>query len=164
VLRLNKPVFYVAVFVLIVFSSSLRALTAADQKEIQQFQLTEDFLHRYEAASAGADLSDKDAETDPKKVAAMMSSLDAMTAKVESNPGWVALIAQHGLKPREVVVGAIVLMRAAMADSMLTNSATAKYVDKDKLPSEANMAFYRTHKAEITKLMQNSSGNSDGDK
>ena len=162
-MRLNKYVFYVAVFVLTVFSGSLRALTAADQKEIQQFQLTEDFLHRYEAASA-ANRSHEDAETDPKKVAAMMSSLDAMTAKVESNPGTVALIAQHGLKPREVVVGGIVLMRVAMADSALANPATARYVDKDKLPSEANMAFYRRHKAEITKLMQNSFGNSDGDK
>jgi hypothetical protein len=164
VLRLNKYVFYVALFVLTVFSTSLRALTAADQKEIQQFQLTEDFLHRYEAASAEADLSVKDAETDPKKAAAMLSSLDAITAKVESNPGTVALLARHGLKPREAVVGGIVLMRVAMVDSMLANSATARYVpDKDKLPSEANMAFYRAHKAEITKLIQNSSRNSDDD-
>jgi hypothetical protein len=58
------------------------------------------------------------------------------------------------LTPRQAAVGAIVLMRVQMTDQMLADPKQAKYVDKAKIPSAANMAFYRAHKAEIEKAFQ----------
>jgi hypothetical protein len=135
---------------------SAHALTPAEQQEINSFTLTDSFLQRYSAAIEEANashLSLAEKETDPDKTRAMLSSLDAMTAQVTKSPAVTALLQRHGLRPREVVLGGLVLLRAQMAEMMLSDPKMAKYATSSKAAaSPANMAFYRAHKAQITKL------------
>ncbi len=142
---------------LLVLTSSLlpkaRALTPADQVEIQQFKLTDDFLRKYAAAMAEKRAHPDDTD-DTKEAVNMMSSLDAMTAAVNKKPDAVAFLRRNGMSAREMVVGGIVILRAQMADSMLADPKMAKYVEASKMPSVANMAFYHAHKAEIAKIME----------
>jgi hypothetical protein len=44
-------------------------------------------------------------------------------------------------------------MRARLADAATDDPKMAQYVGAGKTPSAANMAFYRAHKAEISKIM-----------
>lgn len=128
------------------------ALSPTDEQEVQSFKLSEDFLHRYEAVAKQASGAEK---VSLNPTAAALKSLDALTGEItKSSPNAVTLVRQHGLTVREALVGSIVLMRAGMADSMLANPQMAKYVDKAKMPSAANMAFYRAHKEEIGQAMK----------
>jgi hypothetical protein len=144
----------VIVFPAVALATSLpaRALTPADQKEVQNFTLTDDFLKRFEAAAAEGGARAE--ENDPKKAAAMLSSIDAMSASIAKTPASKAALDRHGLTPRQAALGAIVLMRVQMTDEMLADPKQAKYVDKAKIPSAENMAFYHAHKAEIVKAFQ----------
>jgi len=156
--RIKRLLKFASVFVLpaMMLATALpaRALTAADQKEIQSFTLTDDFLKRFEAAAAEGGARPE--ENDPKKAAAMLSSIDAMSASIAKTPASKAALDRHGLTARQAAVGAIVLMRVQMTDQMLADPKQARYVDKAKIPSAANMAFYRAHKAEIEKAFQRS--------
>jgi hypothetical protein len=144
--------------------SLARALTPADQQEIQRFTLDEGFLQKYsDTVTEGRRKHIKTAgsESDPKEIENQLSSLDNMTATITKSPEVVALLQRHGLEPRQLVVGGLVLMRVAITDQMLANPRTAKLVTPAKMPSAANMAFYRSHKERINKLLRSS--NSDDD-
>lgn len=131
------------------------ALTPADQAEIQNFTLTQDFLQRYAAVTADAHAHHQDTSLDAKDMKNDFASLDNLTASiVKRAPEAPAICRAHGLSVRQGLVGGLVLMRAAMADQMMADPKMAKYVDKSKTPSEANMAFYRTHKAEILAMFK----------
>jgi cell division protein FtsL len=138
--------------VLVSFTHHARALTPADQQEIQNFTLTDDFLKRFEGVAA-ADHGRLE-EKDPAKLRVMMASLDSISAAVASAPAAKAVLDQYGLTPRQAAVGSIVLMRAQMADTMLADPKQAKYLDKSRIPNARHMAFYRAHKADITKVLE----------
>lgn len=165
-MRLGKKiVIYAVLLATAALPAAVKALSAADQQEIQRFTLTEDFLHRYEAVLSAKQSGKNDGseETSLAKASAIMSSLDAMTAEITKSPKNVVLLQLHGLTAREAVVGGLVLMRASMADSMLADPKMAKYVDTAKTPSAANMAFYRAHKEEIAQLMKKSGSGDNSD-
>jgi hypothetical protein len=148
-----------AVVVLMLAGPRAHALTPADQAEITQYKLTDSFVQKFLVISAeGHAHPDASTITDPKDMAKHMSSLDALTATITQTPAAVAALKRQGLSPREGVVGSIVIMRAAMADSMLADPKMSKYVDQSKLPSPANMAVYRAHKDEIMKAMKDDDG------
>jgi hypothetical protein len=109
----------------ICLTPAARALTSADQRELQSFTLTEDFLQRFMAMAKEAHDTHTEislTENDPKKIASDLASLDIMTAQVEKNPQAVAIIERHGLSVRQTVDGSLVLIRASMADAMLASS------------------------------------------
>lgn len=145
------------------FAPWANALTPADNQEIQHFTLSENFLQRYAAAAsdarqqiaAAANNATPDAPDTPDstQMAAIMSSLDSMTAEINRSPAKVATLKRHGLTAREATIGGLVLMRARIAESVSADPTMAKFVDARKTPSAANMAFYRAHKAEIAKIM-----------
>jgi hypothetical protein len=130
------------------------ALTPADQQELQRFTLTEDFLNRYGQAIEDARAHPEEDDSGSKNNIAALTSLDAMTAEIKKSPNAIAHLQKFGLSPREAVVGGIVLMRASMADAAATDPKLAKVVDPSKIPSAANMAFFRAHKTQIEKIMK----------
>ena len=144
-----------AAILTLAFAPGAHALTPADQQELKNFTLTEDFLHRFTAVAKEAHDSHTDisvSEKDPHRAAAELASLDTITANIAKNPKTLAMIEYHGLTPRQLVDGSLVLMRALLADAMLANPSMAKYVDPSKTPSPANMAFVHNHKAEIAAM------------
>jgi|KBSMisStandDraft_5_1062788.scaffolds.fasta_scaffold694211_1 hypothetical protein len=129
------------------------ALTPADQTEIQNFTLTPDFLQRYAAITVEAHARHQDTSLDGSDL--QSSSLDNLTASiVKRSPQAPSICQAHGLALRQVIVGGLVLARAAMANQMMADPKTAKYVDKAKVPSEANMTFFRAHQAQIVAMFK----------
>jgi|SRR6185437_8441061 len=152
----KKIVIHAVLLTAAVLSAPAWAMSPTDEQELQSFKLSEDFLHRYEAVTQQAVGAEK---VNLANSAAAMKSLDALTGEItRSSPQAAALLQRHGLTVRQAVVGSLVLMRASMADSMLADPKMAKYVDKTKLPSAANMAFYHAHKAEIAAMMKKDAG------
>jgi hypothetical protein len=145
-----------ATLVASVAASSAHALTPAEKQEIYNFTLTDSFLQRYTAAMEEGNANHigmADHDTDSKKALEAMRSLDTMTAQVSKSPPVVALLQRHGLSPRQVVLGGLVLLRLQMADMVAANPAMAKYAGASKAEtSPANAAFYHSHRAQIAKL------------
>ena len=147
------------------FCQPARALTPADQAEIQQFSLSDAFIKKYLVLAAEGRAHPQDRVlSDPKEIAKATASLDALAAKASENPEAVAAIKRQGLTPREYLVGMFVIMRAAMADYTMSNPSMARYADPSKQPSAASMAVYRAHKEEIMKAAQQGAAQAgDGD-
>ena len=118
----------VIVFPAVALATSLpaRALTPADQKEVQNFTLTDDFLKRFEAAAAEGGARAE--ENDPKKAAAMLSSIDAMSASIAKTPASKAALERHGLTPRQAMA-----RRAATASASC--SSTGRVFSQDRQAS-----------------------------
>jgi hypothetical protein len=129
-----------------------QALTASDQKEVQSFKLSDDFLDRYEAVTEELQSLDDEVEDD-EALDSETATLDQLTGNIAASPDKSAILKRHGLSARQLVVGSLVLARAQMTDIMQADPSQAQYVDKAKTPSDANMAFYRAHKAEIDKVL-----------
>ena len=153
-MKLHRLPLFLLALISFSLAPELRALTAADQKEIQAFQLSDDLVTRYLAAVADGrkhKKDDSDTESDPK--AAVMTSLDSLEAEIKRSPETVAAMGRHSLTTRQAVVAGIVLLRARMADKTASDPNMAKYRESAKVPNPENMAVYRKHKADIDKAM-----------
>ncbi len=127
----------------------VRAQGDRDTQEISRYVLTEAGLAKYSAAtrnlnrlgkSAPANCEDKDDESP--------SSLDKFVAKVDANPAAKAAIQGAGMTTREYMVFSMSPLQTGLA-------AWALEQPGGKLPpgvSNANVDFYKAHKAALEKL------------
>ena len=130
--------------------SRASAVTPADLREVQGFVLTSDFVTRY----AGI-LKDSEAmvETTRDVVEGSNPTLASMTAVIEQASGSAAVLARHGMTARQLLVGSMALT-TTMAYEMMS-AADPRYAAKvasANRPSAANIAFCRSHHAEVDKV------------
>jgi len=110
---------------------------------------------RYAAITADAHARHQDTSVEGKNLQNNLASLDNLMASiVKRSPQAPSICQARGLTLRQALVGGLVLMRSAMADQMTADPKMAKYVDKAKVPSEANMTFFRAHKPEIMAMFK----------
>lgn len=76
-------------------------------------------------------------------------SLDAMVARINSDPRVVAALRRAGLEPREAVIMQLALIQAALAAELL-DSGSIKEIPKDV--NAENVRLVQANKAEITAL------------
>ncbi|HWM70813.1 MAG TPA: hypothetical protein VNO35_29855 [Steroidobacteraceae bacterium] len=108
---------------------------AADQTTLAKHVLTEDELNRLMAVMEDA----KGHGHAPSVNMAGAGSLDALAAKVDTEPGIHALLAAHGFTAQDYVVAALTTARTAMMAQMGAGN--------------PNVAFYRAHQAQIDRMM-----------
>jgi hypothetical protein len=118
-------------------ATAAAGLNSADQATLAKHVLTEDELNRLSAVMEDG----KAHGHEPSVDLAGASSLDALAAKADKEPGLHALLAAHGFTARDYVVAALTTARTAMMAQMGTGTGTP------------NVAFYRAHQAKIDRMM-----------
>ncbi|HEX7814591.1 hypothetical protein [Dyella sp.] len=112
----------------------------------QGFTLTDSFLARYQAAEL-------DIAKDPCRLGffKLMGgdsaglTLDQAATRYDAQPGVHAMLASHGLTAHDMLTGVGTLMAAAAQDENTRHPGTFEVKGGHRV-SEANMAFYRSHK------------------
>ncbi|MFO7326213.1 MAG: hypothetical protein DIU62_010905 [Pseudomonadota bacterium] len=109
--------------VLPLFAALLLAVFAplvAAADEVEQFRLTPALLDRLDAIEAegerlrqlrGGD-EDEDEDEDDDEDADDIASVDAFVARIEGDPEARAILARHGVKPREFALAAMAILQA----------------------------------------------------
>ncbi|NYT38560.1 hypothetical protein ERD78_17375 [Allopusillimonas soli] len=129
--------------------------SATDLQALRNFELTPSFLERYYAYE---DLAvEKPCELSPLLVLQDdgRMSLDDTVRKFESRPGVEKALAESGLTGRELLLGTMTLMGAAMQELAAQHPDIVKqHPDATRLAiSDANMAFYKAHQDELHRHM-----------
>ena len=129
------------------------ASQAADAAALQDFQLTDDFLAHYESF-------EEDVAQDPCNLSPLLSmqkaqssqmGLDEMAAAYDAQPGVHAVLARNDLTAKTAMLGMMTLLGAAMQDIAAQHPDMVKNGEMSSTlkVSDANMAFYQAHQAEI---------------
>lgn len=126
-----------------------------DLRAILNFQLTPDFLSRYEAYEQ-QEVAQNPCALDPLLAlqnAAEETTLEKTAAEYDAKPGAHAALQRHGLTARDVLLGMAVWIGAAAQDLAAQNPDLVKsgqiQLNPDFKISPANIAFYRQHKDEF---------------
>lgn len=125
--------------------------STADIAAYRNFKLTDEFFDRYMAV-------EDDIAKDPCRLGmiGMLAgeyknmSLDEAAAHWDTKPGVHAMLASHDITAKQMILGFGTLMSAAFQD--LAQKYPKMSDGNGPQVSEANMAFYRSHKAEIRKF------------
>lgn len=131
--------------------ASARALqhSSADAKAWHDFTLTDGFLKKWEAV-----MSDPKAPTCSLMTINLKGgSLSERISHYDARPGNHAYLARHGLTAREMVLGTFTMAAAAMQE-MSSGHPGLIEGNSGMQVSARNMAFHRSHKAEIQRFMQ----------
>jgi len=127
--------------------------SAGDVASLTSFQLTDDFIARYEAYEEEA--ARKPCELSP--MMAMMGdeagdrTLDQTIAAFDAQPGVHAALQRHGLTARDMILGMGTLLGAAAQDLAKQRPDMVKKgeITINGTISPANMAVYHRHKDEL---------------
>jgi len=131
---------------------------AADLAAFRSFTLSEGFLDKWKAIQ-------QDSVKDPCNlgVASLLAgddeqSLEQMAASYDAQPGVHAMLERHGLSAREYLVGSFTMLAAGVQDMAKQHPEMVEkgYIQASPAGavSEANMAFYHQHQADVMQLMQ----------
>lgn len=126
-------------------------VSAADAAAFRNFQLSDDFLDKFLAVQ-------DEIAADPCKLGMIdlmkdkheNMSLSEAAARWDAKPGVHAMLASHDITARQMLLGVGTLMSAAMQDLAATHpKMAARMHHEGPKVSDANMAFYKAHKAAI---------------
>jgi hypothetical protein len=127
--------------------------SAADLHAIQNFKLTPQFLHNYEAYEEEATQRPCELSTliALQKAADSSQSLDQTIAAFDAQPGVHAALKRNRLTAREMILGMTVLTSAAVEEirAQHPEMAAKGEIRSETSVSPDNMAFYRQHKDEL---------------
>ncbi|TCV95920.1 hypothetical protein EC912_102265 [Luteibacter rhizovicinus] len=127
----------------------------SDKQAIQNYQLNDDVFKRIVAVSQeakAAGIKPSEAPTDFNKIHSLE---DLANQVVSADPRIAPLIKKYGFTPRDFLLANLAVTNAAIASEAKSNPEMAKYVDQKKV-NQANVAFYESHKAQISALMKES--------
>jgi hypothetical protein len=134
--------------------------TERDLRDLAAFDLTMERVDRYYAAQRNIMLAWRDM-TPAQREAAELSvgdddDMDAMVAKVNSNPIVARAVRDAGLSAREYTMTVMALFQASMAAAV---AGTRPELDQDSIAREMkanprNVAFMREHQAELTRRQE----------
>lgn len=147
---------------LLVQSPAARGLTRQDLHTVQNFQLTEDFLTRYQAVQK--DMSKNPAQLgmtcithNTSRPPRQHGSFDEAIAKWTSRSGVSEMLASHDMSAREFMVGKAALAFAHIGYLKQQHPKLAKRMTNKDFPftgSDASIAFYAAHRKEIRQFMR----------
>jgi len=135
---------------------------AADLAAFRSFTLNESFLDKWKAAQA-------DTAKDPCNlgIVDLLSGddedengppLDQLVASFEAKPGVQDMLERNGLSARDYLLGSFTMLAAAVQEMARQHPEMIEqgYIEASPAGtvSEANMAFYRQHQADILQLTQ----------
>lgn len=133
---------------------------SADLAAFRDYTLNDGFLDKWRAIQ-------QESVKDPCNLGMMSlmsgdendsESLDRMAARYDAQPGVHAMLARHGLTARSYLLGALTLLSAGIQEvaQQHPEMVSKGYIQTNPgfAVSDANMAFYRQHKADIQQLMQ----------
>lgn len=130
--------------------------SAADQKELFNYTLTLDKIHKLaDAQKDMAALQKSDPALD-KSISSDDSegNLDQLAQKIEKYPPVVAVLKKDGLTPREYIVATMTLIQAGLAVGMKKAGAYQEYPPKMlELVSQANLTFLEKNWDEVQKVV-----------
>jgi|1185.fasta_scaffold16392_3 hypothetical protein len=136
------------------FAAQAKSKDQADAEELQNYRLSLPVVKKlaqvqeniYSSLKANPSLADK--YKDKEDHDASNESLDQTVKKIEKIPELKQAIVKAGLTPREYFVASLAMAQATMASAMAEAP--------DSLPSglRANMAFVKSHQAELTKMQK----------
>lgn len=142
-------------------SPTAHSMTMEDLQAVQSFQLTEDFLARYQAVQQ--DISKNPAQLgmtcithNAARLHHQHGSLDKAIAKWTSRPGVSEMLASHNMTAREFMVGKAALAFAHIGYLKQQHPKLAKRLTSENAPfaaSDENIAFYAAHRKEIHQFM-----------
>ena len=136
-------------------------ISASDVKELHDYTLTMDKIHKMAAATAA--LMDYSKHHPELKDTGDSKNIDEMVANIQKYPEVVAAIRQNGMSPREYAVCMLTVMQASMAVGFKKAGTFKEYPPELlKNVSQANLDFTEQHWDEIQNLMpKNSDDNTD---
>lgn len=126
-------------------------ISAADKAAFENFRLNEDFLDKYKAVEDNiAEDPCKLGMIDMLKGKTKATSLDEGAAHWDAKPGVHAMLARHDVTARQMLLGMMTLMSAAMQDLAATHPKMAAHMHSEGPKTDAaNVAFYKAHQADI---------------
>jgi hypothetical protein len=138
-------------------AQSSHDISPSDAKEIHDYTLSMDKLHKMAAATTA--LMDYSKHHPEMKDAGDSKNLDQMVANIQKYPEAVAAIRQNGMSPREYAVCMMTLMETAMAVGFKKAGTYKEYPPQIlETVSKANLDFAEQHWDEIQNLMPKDSG------
>ena len=148
-----KSILLVLIFFIIsppVFAETTAAgnhvATAQETKEILEFQLTEDVLTRFAAAS-------KQIHDNAPPPTTTDYSPAGLAAVIESSPIRMNIVKEYGFAPRQFAITFTVLTSAVI--TVLAAEAHEPGASEGLVASKANIAFYKSHRMKIDEFMGN---------
>lgn len=134
-------------------SEAAPSVLADDAASAASFQLTDDFIAKFEAY-------EEEAAKNPCALSPMMlmkgnnaenRSLDQTAAAFDAQPGVHDALQRHGLTAREMILGMVSLLGAATQDMAQQHPDMVKdgEITMNGTISPANMAVYHRHKDEL---------------
>ena len=124
----------------------------ADQKELYNYVLTMDKVHKLAAATNALQALAKQ-HPEMNNEGGDAKNLNEMVQKIKKYPEVVAVLDKNGLTPREYAVGFFTLMQASMAVGFKKSGTYKEYPPKMlQLVSKQNLDFVDQHFDEIQKL------------
>ncbi|MBN8923871.1 MAG: hypothetical protein BGP10_08365 [Rhodanobacter sp. 68-29] len=129
------------------------ASSSGSASDPQGFTLTDGFLAKYQAVETD---SIKDpCQLSPVKVLGLTgegagkATIDQMAARYDAQPGVHAMLASHGVTAKEMILGTVTLMSAAIQELKQQHPGMVQGNGAALQISAANMAFYQSHKQAI---------------
>jgi len=137
-------------------AQSSHDISPSDAREIHDYTLTMDKLHKMAGATTA--LMDYSKNHPEMKDSGDSKNLDEMVANIQKYPQAVAAIRQNGLSPREYAVCLMTLMETSMAVGFKKSGTYKEYPPKIlEMVSKANLDFAEQHWDEIQSLMPKNS-------
>jgi hypothetical protein len=151
-LRLVALLFAAVLLPVAASAQSSHDISPSDVKEIHDYTLTMDKLHKMAGATRA--LMDYSKNHPEMKDAGDSKNLDEMVANIQKYPGAAAAIRQNGISPREYAVCIMTLMETSMAVGFKKAGTYKEYPPKIlEVVSQANLDFAEQHWDEIQNLM-----------
>lgn len=132
-------------------------LSAVDAAAFRNFTLTEEFLDKYMAVEA--DIAKDPCNLGPFEVMHMgkdkpeFSSLDKAAAHWDAKPGVHDMLASHDMKAKQMMLGFVTLLGAAMQDLATKYPQMTDGNSKLRISAD-NMAFFHAHQKEYMQHMR----------
>jgi len=137
-------------------------ISPADAKEIHDYTLNMDKLHKMAAATTA--LMDYGKRHPEMKDSGDSKNLDQMVANIQKYPEAVAAIRQNGMAPREYAVCLMTVMETSMAVGFKKAGTYKDYPPQIlQMVSQANLDFVEQHWGEIQNLMPKDSEEKNSD-
>jgi hypothetical protein len=130
--------------------------SAADQKELFNYTLTMDKIHKLGDAMKDMEALQKSNPELDKSISSDDSegSLDQLAAKIQKYPPVVAVLKKDGLTPREYIVVTMTLIQASLAVGLKKAGTYKDYPPKMlELVSQANLTFLEKNWDDVQKTV-----------
>lgn len=137
--------------------ASAMGIDQASQTELSHYRLNEEELHNFEAVIAEARAQNVPELRDGDFMS-KTTSLDGMAAHLEALPGMSQILLKHGMTPRQFATTGLAISQGMIALTAPPGSAATAILGK---PNPENMPFYKSHRAELMKLMDDGGSQDD---